>query len=405
MRVRGLLLVSLFLNLVLLTWWQRLAPAAKAARPISWKPATTSTAPPPQPVQPLPTGPKWSEVFSEDLKVYRDQLRGIGCPQETVADILRGEVEARYEIKAREASPTMPFWINNFELCRLKGGERERLRKLEAEKQALYRELLGAEWDEAGYRQWLGSTREALRLGFLPVERAMKLDGAFHRLDVLRFKLKDETREILLEEDEQELAVAVAAVQQVLDPIEMDEFRLRLFEGLELGSSMSKPIGVDLREDEYRELVRILADGINPMDFFLSLPQQTAFFRKSEANVTNSVNRIRALIGEERYPQYLRSKDGLLKSTFFAMETTPENTADPVKMTETAIQAFDLKETALQELEAIASTRRLSGAEKQQQSDFAESSFKQALTNLVGEAIIKKVESTEGELGSYLKRP
>src|SRR5262245_11074916 len=35
---------------------------------------------------------RWSQIASDDLKIYRDNLRAIGCPALTVRDIILGEI-------------------------------------------------------------------------------------------------------------------------------------------------------------------------------------------------------------------------------------------------------------------------------------------------------------------------
>jgi len=56
---------------------------------------------------PAPTGAevqpfRWSRIESPDYAVYMANLRGIGCPEQTVHDIIRADVENLYATKRKE---------------------------------------------------------------------------------------------------------------------------------------------------------------------------------------------------------------------------------------------------------------------------------------------------------------
>lgn len=45
---------------------------------------------------------KWSQVAAEDLKIYRDNLRAIGCPELTVREIIRAVINENFRTRRRD---------------------------------------------------------------------------------------------------------------------------------------------------------------------------------------------------------------------------------------------------------------------------------------------------------------
>lgn len=55
---------------------------------------------------------RWSQIIADDLKVYRDNLRAIGCPEPTVRDIILAEINDRFGQRRQNllASLQGRFW-------------------------------------------------------------------------------------------------------------------------------------------------------------------------------------------------------------------------------------------------------------------------------------------------------
>ena len=66
--------------------------------------------------QPAVSGPaaSWRDLHADDLKEFIRRLRGGGCPEETVQDLILAEVNRRYAARQRELWPerngVRPFW-------------------------------------------------------------------------------------------------------------------------------------------------------------------------------------------------------------------------------------------------------------------------------------------------------
>ena len=65
--------------------------------------ADTNSPPGPATDNPVPSGLpfRWNQIASEDLKIYRDNLRAIGCPELTVREIIRAVINERFGLRRR----------------------------------------------------------------------------------------------------------------------------------------------------------------------------------------------------------------------------------------------------------------------------------------------------------------
>lgn len=73
----------------------------------------------------------WSQIESQNLTTYKENLRGVGCPDRTINSIIRGIVLRRYQAKVNAIfNPLAHFWSSQSELDeldrRIKGIRAER---------------------------------------------------------------------------------------------------------------------------------------------------------------------------------------------------------------------------------------------------------------------------------------
>ncbi|MBI3851170.1 MAG: hypothetical protein HY298_12985 [Verrucomicrobia bacterium] len=87
----------------------------------------------------------WELVESSDYKQYIANLRAVGCPEETIRDIIRADVNKLYEEKKKEArrrSPKFKYWQRKEEYTRSYGRESWlKMFELDEERNAVLRAL------------------------------------------------------------------------------------------------------------------------------------------------------------------------------------------------------------------------------------------------------------------------
>src|SRR5688500_11866037 len=120
----------------------------------------------------------WRIVESEDYKKYIANLRAIGCPEETIRDIIIADVNKLFEARKKELTGStnkFQFWKTGTFFTDMFNEEKlQKHRELAKEKQTLLKELLGVEVAEKPDMMAGMNPYETL-LDFLPAERQTAL--------------------------------------------------------------------------------------------------------------------------------------------------------------------------------------------------------------------------------------
>jgi hypothetical protein len=167
MNSKPLVALSLLLNVALVL---ALAWAIKGKTPPSAPiPATEASEAAAKPAKPVPATPAetaasfeaakpdrkfdWHMVESEDYKKYIANLRAIGCPEETIRDIIIADVNKLFESRKRAlktaSTNKFEFWKAGNMFAGIMDPDRiEREQALAKEKRALLKELLGVAPEE-----------------------------------------------------------------------------------------------------------------------------------------------------------------------------------------------------------------------------------------------------------------
>lgn len=204
----------------------------------------------------IPNGFDWSQVESTDFHQYMANLRAIGCPPETVRDLIIAEVNKLFAPRfAVLASQTQRYDYWKPASKKSKEDLRQQLDALQKEKRALLHALLGIDGDP--HEKWANVTIDDLaeqgRFGFLSADKEKQV-----REIMDKYKALGATRQSgeifigdgsdskrLREQRREELA-------RVLTPDELYQFDLRDSNTAE--SIRGRFGSADLTEEEYRKL-------------------------------------------------------------------------------------------------------------------------------------------------------
>lgn len=130
------------------------APSSIAATPTPRSPRLETGSPPaPAPATPPPSPQvaqliQWRQIEAADYHEYVANLRAIGCPEQTLQDIILADVEQLYAERVRELVDTVhgQFWDLIRDEERLEAmieAKRDELGALGDQQKELIRELLG----------------------------------------------------------------------------------------------------------------------------------------------------------------------------------------------------------------------------------------------------------------------
>lgn len=254
---------------------------------------------------------QWAQLESEDYRTYIARLKAIGCPEQTIRDIIIADVEKLLSPRLQELNPKrgpLAYW---------KPEEKELedpLQYLEAaghrmeidfEKRDIIRELVGV--DPAEERaQALGETdRYSQRLAFLPTEKRLEIRKIMERYNRAEAALREErwseygelTREdeAALRQLEQRREAEVAGL---LTPTEFRQYELQL-----------SPLAYQVRDAFF---------GMNPteQEFLAVFDARKSFQQQFPGEAAESDRaqielklKLQQALGAGRYREYERAQD------------------------------------------------------------------------------------------------
>src|ERR1051326_8706101 len=148
MRWRGAAIVSLAANVLLAIGWlfsshtQSDVPADKTAQGPAQNSKTNFVV--------RRQGFSWHQIESPDYPTYIVNLRDIGCPEQTIRDIIIADVNSLYSLKrATNLVTSEQEWWKSEPDPKVAAEASQKSRALEEERKALLGRLLGTNW-EAG---------------------------------------------------------------------------------------------------------------------------------------------------------------------------------------------------------------------------------------------------------------
>lgn len=313
MRWRPLLLISLGLNIALgVAFWAIGHHSAPAVASTGLQAATTNKM---RAVAPEVRKQffSWREVESADYPAYIANLRGIGCPEQTVRDIIIADVNQLYSRRRADLidTPEEQWWRTPPETNFLAAAQ-AKLDALEQERRSLLTTLLGTNWDVP----IPATTRQIVALNG-PV------------LGDLSPEVKDAVQKILARSQERVKAYLEAhggksnpadmvqlekqtrsELAQVLNPAQLEEFLLRYSQtAINLRNRFK---GFEATPDEFRAIFRAIDPIEMDMAGIVGDPATTASeraaFQKQEDDA------IKIALGTDRYQAYLQAEDPLYQS-------------------------------------------------------------------------------------------
>ena len=337
MRWRLVAVISIGVNLALAAVW--LASLRSWSARYSAAAATLSR---PQPVQ-VKTNIvarrllfSWRDIESGDYATYVANLRDIGCPEQTIHDIIIADVNALYARKrATEVVTADQQWWRSEADPRVVEAAGEKLRALEDERRSLLARLLGTTWESGDLVNIPRPSRPGVALdgpvlGALPADTKQAIaDVTLRSQDRLEAYLEAQRRAgrnpepadiaKLRKQTREDLA-------RVLSPPQLEEFLLRYSQNAnDLRAQFGQLRFFHQTPDEFRAVFRaadnydqriqLLADATDPS----SVAQRKALQDQRE-------NAIKLALGQKRYEEYQRLQDPVYRDAMAAADEagTPE---------------------------------------------------------------------------------
>lgn len=317
MPLRLVLCLSVCVNVLLLAWsiandWRPRAASQPSLSSNSGVPANASanstTTSPLRGLSSWTAAPRWADIQSDDLAQYVANLRSAGFPEPIVQNVIVTELDRLYALRLPRHS-RKGFWRSGPEEDAEQAEYRRVERELDAEKRARIKQLLGVEWYETST-----ATRED-GTWLLTLNSQMSIDQ-LERLSRLWAKIDGEARDLQPQDHfrttelenlrHRAYSEAVEELRSALGPAEFEELELRAMASDVMDVwGPERLFGCVMTGQELREFLRIRRDADLPLgDLFDISPPPAG------EELSRSIDeRIRALLGEERYQGYERAKD------------------------------------------------------------------------------------------------
>lgn len=260
----------------------------------------------------------WHQVESEDYRAYIDNLRSIGCPEETIRDIIKADVDKLYSSKLDELKPERePFeywktgnsWIKAMQPD---AGSLQEQNALNSEKRGVLKALLGEDYEPE--TNWL----ESMTGGFNPFEQMLDFLSPTKQASVMETYQKYAAKQAELAMNgamDQEDMKALMEIQRERDrelaklmtPQEKKDFDLRMSDSAMM--LRSQLTGFNPTKDEFEQifdLKKSFDDEHGTLGMAYTDQESRKVYQEAESEYEES---IAALLGEDRYDEYQMGKD------------------------------------------------------------------------------------------------
>jgi hypothetical protein len=288
----------------------------------------------------------WEQVQSTNYATLISNLRAIGCPEQTIRDIVTSEVDRLYaRRRVTEVDyPNYQWWKSTPDPALAQAAE-DKIQSLEAERRDLLTGLLGAGWDAEGKElvaaragitltgPILGDLPAATKQAVLDIVAAAQLKiEAYQEGQRLQGKAIDPMQMVRLREE------PLVPLASVLEPEAYDEFVLRYSPAAQQLREMMRTM--DLEPDQFRDLFAALS-GIIGQPVFFYTGADPALLKQQQQLATQSEAVIKATLGAALYATYQLNQDPLYRSSQALAQqlTLPANMVLPIYQINRATQA------------------------------------------------------------------
>ncbi len=329
------------------------------------------------PLSAIPPKPfDWTELESSDFKQYMTNLRRIGCPEETIRDLVVAEVNKLYAPKF--AMLTRQGQHYDYWKPASRKPREDLARQLEAlrsEKRALLKTLLGIESDP--HEQWANISVDQLieqgRFGFLSDEKQKQVREILARYDLTQ----DGDPRLLREQRRQELA-------QVLSPEELYAFDLR---DSNAADSIRNRFGdADLSEAEYKKLFDLRKAYEDAVGAVADNSDPEKMRKRSEARKALD-EAYKEAVGEQRMTEITRQQDpGWRALTQVGQQFNLDQ--------QTLDRAYAYQQAAAEQLSTVFSDANLPRDERRRLVDEINAQLRQNMSSALGDAPSAELRKT-----------
>ena len=332
----------------------------------------------------------WALIETSDYKKYIANLRAIGCPEETIRDIIIADVSKNYARRGmalqREQRAKQKYWqYARGNQAANPAAPWRQIRAWEKEKQALLKELLGPdildemEKTQAGGLFGLGG-KSRKEWAFLPAD---KRDLARE----VNEKYQELVQEVYIKannDQAEDLGAQVRAVQKqklvelalILSPQELEDYELRL-------SQTARNLRWQVQffnasEDEFRKIFKLQKGFDEQYAGDQPDPDDRESMKKWKEADTVLHEAQKAALGETRYTAFTRGQD-------YEYQRLTQLAAREGLSVDVADKVYDIRQAVEKERDRLNSDKSLTREERRAGLQEIKSTVEKSVTQILGE--------------------
>jgi hypothetical protein len=270
----------------------------------------------------------WQEVESPDYPTYISNLREIGCPEQTIRDLIIADVNAMFaRRRAIELLTPEQQWWRSEPDTNVVLAAAEKMRALEEERRALLGRLLGPNWEGGDLANLPRPSRQGVvldgsLLGNLPAETKQSIENISAKSEDRLQAYLEAKRLQGKEADPVELAKLRQQTRdelaKVLTPAQLEEFLLRYSQyANNLRGAFGQLRYFNPTADEFRAAFRA-TDPIDQQIQLLADSTDPNTVQTRQALEAQRENALKTALGPKRYEEYQMLQDPLYRDAVAA---------------------------------------------------------------------------------------
>ena len=267
----------------------------------------------------------WSQIEADDYQTYAENLRRIGCPEETIRDLVKRDLDKLYDKRKADILSKAParkeFWKsgNPSSIGKPSASASSQMAQLDREKNDVLGDLFGSQGVAAINRPG-------------PLARARSQANSGYEMDFIPEETKAELNTLEREFGSELLKKMAQGASDAQDMAEIRQLRQNRDDRIGTMLTPEQKMEYDLRKSPTAANMRLQMDGFDPSeDEFRDIFAVRKGFDEEYGAVPGSIispvdaevrqfaeqemnNEIRTTLGDDRYQDYLRQTDYDYKS-------------------------------------------------------------------------------------------
>jgi hypothetical protein len=338
----------------------------------------------------------WEQIESTNYVIFVKNLRAVGCPEQTIRDIILAEVNRIYTRRRLEEVdyPNYQWWRSEPETSVVQAAS-DKLEAIEADRRRVLDLLLGPGWDRKNNEVIAaggGITLTGPILGDLPLymKNAVLTIAARAQLKIEAYQA-EQTRQnkpvdpMLMVRLREEPLLQLASV---LSPAQYEEYALRYSPGAQQLRDQMR--SMELSRNQFHDLFNAIS-SINGQPVFYYDGTDSVLLRQRQQLRAQSDAIIKTTLGEAVYAAYQLNQDPLYRSS--------KATAEQLGVPEASVQSiYEINRATQSELDRIRKDPNMTSDEKVEALSQTQVEQQQSLQQILGPEAFERWLQTHATL-------